>query len=38
MLVTLDAYVIQLAIGAVVVIYVIIASLGWRYEGGRPAA
>ncbi len=38
LLVTLDAYVIQLAIGAVVVIYVIIASLGWRYEGGRPAA
>ena len=36
LLVTVDADIVQLAIGAVVVTYVLIASLGWRYEGRRP--
>ena len=36
LLVTVDAYAVQLAIGVVVVTYVVFASLGWRYEGHRP--
>ena len=36
LLVTVDAHIVQLAIGVVVLIYVLFASLGWRYAGRRP--